>query len=59
MKTTEKMNGFVCDNCLSDDITKVDEQENDADCFCNSCQEFGYTVSVWWLNRNNPERLEN
>jgi hypothetical protein len=53
MKDSQKFSeGLVCNECLSNDIRKLRDDETDIiDCYCNNCKEPQHTVSTWWVEQ--------
>jgi hypothetical protein len=50
-KNWYNISGWLCDNCLSANITKL-HPEIEEDLFCFDCKKRGYQVSEWFINRN-------
>ena len=51
IKTWYNIEGWLCDNCQSSNITKL-HPETEEDLFCFDCKKRGYQVSEWYINRN-------
>ena len=44
------MSNYVCNECTSDDI-EIIKGSGEMDCYCNNCKQENYTVSLWWINK--------
>lgn len=45
------MSKWLCNECASDDIQIIKDDNKEMQCFCNDCKEEQYIVSSWWINK--------
>lgn len=48
------MNGWLCDNCLSDNIYELSDTNSEMDIYCRQCKSSNYKVSKWWIENFEP-----
>tara|TARA_R110000803_G_scaffold152618_1_gene217653 strand:+ start:284 stop:526 length:243 start_codon:yes stop_codon:yes gene_type:complete len=59
----EKREGWLCDNCLSENIVIfTEDNRQEMDCYCYDCKDSNYIVSAWFARdrfKNEKRRINN